>query len=184
MSLTGGDLVGTSNFLVTIYLYMFQAQLDHMAAIRDHMAAISRAPYICCFHWKWPRGNYYSDYPVYTYNSSSLTLWNLNCFRDPDTREVLSCHTKSGIFWFILRLLPTNATCSAKSLRYRQDVNGHQWELLTGRIDATDTCAGRAPSWGWGSCRLREQHKTCWKSKVLPWSCLYSVKYSCTLCCM
>lgn len=46
--LAGGDLVGTqhpSNFLVTIYLYMFQAQLDHMAAI-------NRDPYVCYCLWK------------------------------------------------------------------------------------------------------------------------------------
>lgn len=47
----------------------------------------------------------------------------------------------------------------AKSLVYRQGVNRHGWQLLTGRVDATDTCAGRAPSWGCGFCQLCEQSK-------------------------
>lgn len=61
---------------------------------------------------------------------------------------------QSGMFRFILRWLPTKEMLSTKSLVCRRDVNGHQWELLTGRVDAADTCAGRAPSWGHGSCQL------------------------------
>lgn len=55
-----------------------------------------------------------------------------------------------------------------KSLVYRQDVNRHRWQLLTGRVDATDTCAGRAPSWGCGSCRLCEQSKIKTLKERLP----------------